>query len=231
MTLRATATQPGPGDRPRRRRQGRRGRRALAAARHVYGDTEIIRGEPEPGERIEGPAVVELREATLAVPPGWSGEVLASGTIRIETVSLDPVTLRVASGALRAACEEMGAVLIRASHSANIKERRDASLRAVQPRRRPRHAGRAHPRAPRRDARRGRGGRSSEDHEPGVSWVLNDPYSGGTHLPDITVDHARVRRRRADRLRRQPRPSRRRRRPDAGLDARRLARRSTRRAS
>ena len=44
----------------------------------------MIRGEPEPGERIDGPAVVELREATLAVPPGWSGEVLDSGTIRIE---------------------------------------------------------------------------------------------------------------------------------------------------
>ena len=44
----------------------------------------MIRGEPEPGERIAGPAVVELREATLAVPEGWSGEVLESGTIRIE---------------------------------------------------------------------------------------------------------------------------------------------------
>jgi N-methylhydantoinase A len=50
----------------------------------IYGDTEIIRGEPEPGERIVGPAVVELREATLAVPAGWAGEVLGSGTIRID---------------------------------------------------------------------------------------------------------------------------------------------------
>ena len=46
---------------------------------------------------------------------------------------MDPVTLRVASGALRAACEEMGAVLIRASHSANIKERRDASCALFDP--------------------------------------------------------------------------------------------------
>ena len=42
-------------------------------------------------------------------------------------MSLDPITLQVLVGALRAACEEMGAVLIRASHSANIKERRDCS--------------------------------------------------------------------------------------------------------
>ena len=40
---------------------------------------------------------------------------------------LDPVTLQVMLGALRAACDEMGAVLVRSAHSANIKERRDAS--------------------------------------------------------------------------------------------------------
>jgi N-methylhydantoinase B len=40
---------------------------------------------------------------------------------------LDPIELQVATGALRAACEEMGAVLIRSAHSSNIKERRDAS--------------------------------------------------------------------------------------------------------
>src|SRR3954447_8644057 len=101
-------------------------------------------------------------------------------------MSLDPVTLRVASGALRAACEEMGAVLVKASHSANIKERRDASCALFDPEGRlvmqaehiPVHLG-AMPAAV---AAVGR-----EEHEPGVSWVLNDPYSGGTHLPDITV--------------------------------------------
>jgi N-methylhydantoinase B len=101
-------------------------------------------------------------------------------------VSLDPVTLRVASGALRAACEEMGAVLIRASHSANIKERRDASCALFDPdgdlvmqaEHIPVHLG-AMPAAVAAVA--------GEAHEPGVSWVLNDPYAGGTHLPDITV--------------------------------------------
>src|SRR4051794_22637406 len=101
-------------------------------------------------------------------------------------MSLDPVTLRVASGALRAACEEMGAVLIRASHSANIKERRDASCALFDPAGElvmqaehiPVHLG-AMPAAVAAVAK--------EQHEPGVSWVLNDPYAGGTHLPDITV--------------------------------------------
>jgi N-methylhydantoinase B len=101
-------------------------------------------------------------------------------------VSVDPVTLRVVSGALRAACEEMGAVLIRAAHSANIKERRDASCALFDPDGRmvmqaehiPVHLG-AMPAAV--------GAVLSEEHAPDVAWVLNDPYRGGTHLPDITV--------------------------------------------
>jgi N-methylhydantoinase B len=101
-------------------------------------------------------------------------------------VTVDPVTLRVVSGALRAACEEMGAVLIRAAHSANIKERRDASCALFDPAGRmvmqaehiPVHLG-AMPAAVEAVV--------GEPHEPGAAWVLNDPYRGGTHLPDITV--------------------------------------------
>ncbi|HKH16928.1 MAG TPA: hydantoinase B/oxoprolinase family protein [Solirubrobacteraceae bacterium] len=101
-------------------------------------------------------------------------------------MSVDPVTLRVVSGALRAACEEMGAVLIRAAHSANIKERRDASCALFDPAGRmvmqaehiPVHLG-AMPAAVEAVV--------AERHEPDVAWVLNDPYRGGTHLPDITV--------------------------------------------
>ena len=47
-------------------------------------DTEIVRGEPAPGERIAGPGICELPEATLAVPPGWSGVVDDTGTIVLE---------------------------------------------------------------------------------------------------------------------------------------------------
>jgi N-methylhydantoinase B len=101
-------------------------------------------------------------------------------------LSVDAVTLRVVSGALRAACEEMGAVLIRAAHSANIKERRDASCALFDPAGQmvmqaehiPVHLG-AMPAAVEAVV--------GEAHAPGVAWVLNDPYRGGTHLPDITV--------------------------------------------
>jgi N-methylhydantoinase B len=99
---------------------------------------------------------------------------------------IDPVELQVLIGALRAICEEMGAVLIRSAHSANIKERRDASTALfdaegqmlMQAEHIPVHLG-AMPAAV--EAILG------EDHAPGRAWILNDPYRGGTHLPDVTV--------------------------------------------
>jgi N-methylhydantoinase B len=99
---------------------------------------------------------------------------------------VDPVTLRVLSGALRAACEEMGAVLVRSAHSANIKERRDCSTAlfdadgqmVMQAEHIPVHLG-AMPAAV--------ASVLGERHEPGDAWILNDPFRGGTHLPDITV--------------------------------------------
>jgi N-methylhydantoinase B len=100
--------------------------------------------------------------------------------------TLDPIELQVVMGALRAACEEMGVVLIRAAHSSNIKERRDASTAlfdadgqmVMQAEHIPVHLG-AMPAAV--------AAVLDEEHTPGVSWILNDPFAGGTHLPDITV--------------------------------------------
>jgi N-methylhydantoinase B len=99
---------------------------------------------------------------------------------------MDPVTLQVMVGALRAACEEMGVVLVRSAHSANIKERRDASTAlfdahgemTMQAEHIPVHLG-AMPAAV--EAIR------AEDPGEGDAWIVNDPYRGGTHLPDITV--------------------------------------------
>ncbi len=100
--------------------------------------------------------------------------------------TLDPIELQVLVGALRAACDEMGAVLIRSAHSPNITERRDCSTAlfdaegqmVAQAEHIPVHLG-AMPASV--SAVRDR------PQEPGVSWILNDPYAGGSHLPDITV--------------------------------------------
>src|SRR5213595_2528551 len=96
------------------------------------------------------------------------------------------VQLQIIGSLLRAVAEEMGAVLVRSAFSANIKERRDCSTALFDGRGRmiaqaehiPAHLG-AMPdavAAVRRHAPR-----------PGETFILNDPYTGGTHLPDVTL--------------------------------------------
>jgi N-methylhydantoinase B len=99
---------------------------------------------------------------------------------------LDPIALRVMIGGLHAACEEMGAALIRSAYSANIKERRDCSTAIFDP------GGELVMQAEHIPVHLG----SMPDavaavlgfeQQPGRSWILNDPFKGGTHLPDITL--------------------------------------------
>ncbi len=99
---------------------------------------------------------------------------------------LDPVTLSVLASALAGVAEEMGAVLIRGAYSSNIKERRDCSTALFDARGRmvaqaehiPVHLG-AMPEAVAAIMR--------HDPRAGDVFAINDPYSGGTHLPDITL--------------------------------------------
>ncbi|HYM56712.1 MAG TPA: hydantoinase B/oxoprolinase family protein [Solirubrobacteraceae bacterium] len=101
-------------------------------------------------------------------------------------MSLDPVTLSVLSSALAGIAEEAGAVLIRGAYSSNIKERRDCSAAlfdaegrmVAQAEHIPVHLG-AMPEAV----------AAVIEREPAADdvWILNDPYRGGTHLPDVTL--------------------------------------------
>jgi N-methylhydantoinase B len=96
------------------------------------------------------------------------------------------IQLQVLGSALRAVAEEMGAALVRAAFSANIKERRDCSTALFDPDGRmiaqaehiPVHLG-AMPESVAAVRER--------DPAPGELWILNDPFSGGSHLPDITL--------------------------------------------
>ena len=260
VTIRATASVAGPRlDLAAGALAGsERSRRAVVFGGEEH-DAEILRGEPAPGERIAGPAICELPEATLAIPPGWRGSVDDAGTIVLErdeaatppepaprdetappepaprnetagpqpsaregrtppepsprdetappepapldetappepaspaggegAARLDPIDLQVVTGALRAACEEMGATLVRSAHSANIKERRDCSTALFHP------AGEMVMQAEHIPVHLGAMPAAvaavlDEDHAHGRPWILNDPYRGGTHLPDITV--------------------------------------------
>lgn len=99
---------------------------------------------------------------------------------------LDSITLQVLSSALRSICEEMGAALVRSAFSTNIKERRDCSTAlfdasgqmVAQAEHIPVHLG-AMPDAVKAVLR--------ENPAPGDVFILNDPFQGGTHLPDITL--------------------------------------------
>jgi N-methylhydantoinase B len=101
-------------------------------------------------------------------------------------MTLDPIALQVLVGGLRAACDEMGATLIRSAYSANIKERHDCSTAlfdaagelVMQAEHIPVHLG-SMPDAVAAVLDR--------EQRPGQGWILNDPYRGGTHLPDITL--------------------------------------------
>jgi N-methylhydantoinase B len=100
--------------------------------------------------------------------------------------AFDPIELQVMIGGLHATCEEMGAALIRSAYSANIKERHDCSTAifdaggelVMQAEHIPVHLG-SMPDAV--------AAVLDQDHRPGRDWILNDPYRGGTHLPDITL--------------------------------------------
>ncbi len=99
---------------------------------------------------------------------------------------IDPIALQVLVGGLRAACEEMGATLIRSAYSANIKERHDCSTALFDP------AGELVMQAEHIPVHLGSmpdavAAVLDEVQRPGQSWILNDPYRGGTHLPDITL--------------------------------------------
>ncbi|MBA3434378.1 MAG: hydantoinase B/oxoprolinase family protein [Actinobacteria bacterium] len=97
-----------------------------------------------------------------------------------------PVELQVVGSVLRAIAEEMGAVLVRSAFSANIKERRDCSTAlfdedgrmVTQAEHIPVHLG-AMPEAV--------AAIRAFDPAPSEPWILNDPYAGGTHLPDLTI--------------------------------------------
>ena len=127
----------------------------------------------------------DLRRPARLVDRGSTRRARSSPRRRVSS-RVDPITLQVLAGGLRAACEEMGAALIRSAYSANIKERHDCSTAlfdaagelVMQAEHIPVHLG-SMPDAV--------AAVLDEEQRPGASWILNDPYRGGTHLPDITL--------------------------------------------
>ena len=158
-----------------------------------------------PGTRISGPALIVDPSATTVVEPGWQAEVdvrsnliltraVARETRRAIGTDADPVMLELFNNLFMAIAEEMGVALQNTASSVNIKERldfscalfdREGALIANAPHI-PVHLGSMGDSI--RTVIEARGaGRDGRGMKPGDAYVLNAPYRGGTHLPDVTV--------------------------------------------
>jgi 5-oxoprolinase (ATP-hydrolysing) len=150
---------------------------------------------------VVGPALLVDAHSTLAVEPGWTASRGTAGTIIVErqarvaaqagrdSAGLDPARLEIFNALFMHIAEEMGAVLRQTAQSVNIKERLDYSCAVFD------GAGRLIANAPHMPVHLGSMGTSvravlaahGSDMHAGDAWMLNSPYHGGTHLPDITV--------------------------------------------
>ncbi|MCB2084896.1 MAG: hydantoinase B/oxoprolinase family protein [Sphingomonadaceae bacterium] len=165
----------------------------------------ITRSNMSLGEIIEGPALVIDPGSTTVVEQGWQAKLAEDRSLvltrhtaldrsRAAGTEADPVRLEIFNNLFMAIAEEMGMVLQSTASSVNIKERldfscalfaADGSLIANAPHI-PVHLGSMADSIRRVVEARG-DGRDGRGFRRGDAYVLNDPYRGGTHLPDITV--------------------------------------------
>ncbi len=157
------------------------------------------------GAEIAGPAVIVEATATTAVEPGWGARVDSKGNLilrrttplparRAVGVEADPILLEVFNSRFMAVAEQMGQALQNTAYSVNIKERldfscalfdREGGLIANAPHI-PVHLG-SMGESIRAVCRSRLSGKDLRGMRPGDAYMLNAPYNGGTHLPDITV--------------------------------------------
>jgi 5-oxoprolinase (ATP-hydrolysing) len=162
-------------------------------------------GHSDVGETFEGPSLIFEPTSTIVVERGWRAERAHDGTLvltrampleRAKAIGtdVDPVRLEIFNNLFMAIAEEMGVALQSTATSVNIKERLDFScaifdadgaLIANAPHI-PVHLGSMGESIRRIIDTRGEG-RDGRGIRRGDAYVLNDPYRGGTHLPDITV--------------------------------------------
>ncbi|PSB08071.1 5-oxoprolinase, partial [filamentous cyanobacterium Phorm 46] len=155
------------------------------------------------GDCISGPATIVEATGTNIIEPGWEGEITENNDLILNRISapinadntsyygveLDPVLLEIFNNLFRAIAEQMGVTLQNTSSSVNIKERLDFSCAIFD------KNGQLVANAPHIPVHLGSMSESIEalilaqSHtiKPGDVYVSNNPYNGGTHLPDITT--------------------------------------------
>ena len=177
-----------------------------AVAARLPGDWPVIaRAGIGAGEAVAGPHLIVDPGSTTVVEAGWKARLAQEGSLvltrtvplartRAAGTAVDPVRLEIFNNLFMAIAEEMGVVLQSTATSVNIKERldfscalfdREGALIANAPHI-PVHLGSMGDSIARVIEARGQG-RDGRGFRRGDAYVLNDPYRGGTHLPDITV--------------------------------------------
>jgi len=157
-----------------------------------------LRGRLRPGDEVTGPAIVVEANATTVVEEGWRARMTPTGHLLVERVhalradrvgtEADPVLLEIFNNLFMSIAEQMGARLESTAQSVNIKERLDFSCALFDP------DGNLIANAPHMPVHLGSMGTSIKEvirrngrMRPGDVYAVNDPYHGGTHLPDLTV--------------------------------------------
>jgi 5-oxoprolinase (ATP-hydrolysing) len=160
----------------------------------------FAREDLRPDDVIAGPAVIREQNATTVIEPGWRATLTARDHLVLTRVqpaqrthaigtTADPVLLEVFNNLFMAIAEQMGVTLANTAYSVNIKERLDFSCALFDAQ------GNLIANAPHMPVHLGSMGESVKTiidrragtMKPGDAFVLNAPYNGGTHLPDVTV--------------------------------------------
>ncbi|MFJ7357162.1 hydantoinase B/oxoprolinase family protein [Phyllobacterium sp. NPDC097923] len=159
----------------------------------------VLRDAMQPGQRLTGPAIVIEPNQTIVIEDGWQAELTAKNHIVLKRIKAlpdrsaigtkaDPVMLEIFNNLFMSIAEQMGVTLQNTAYSVNIKERLDFScavfdaegnLVANAPHM-PVHLGSM-------DASVAAAIRENPVIHPGDVFLINAPYNGGTHLPDLTV--------------------------------------------
>ncbi|MGA5049207.1 hydantoinase B/oxoprolinase family protein [Streptomyces arboris] len=158
------------------------------------------REDLRPTDTVTGPAVVAEDDATTVVDPGWQAATNTTGHLVLTRARprpdrtavgtrVDPVMLEVFNSLFMSIAEQMGVRLENTAHSVNIKERLDFSCALFDA------DGNLIANAPHIPVHLGSMGESIKEVlrrnegtlRPGDVYAINDPYHGGTHLPDVTV--------------------------------------------
>jgi 5-oxoprolinase (ATP-hydrolysing) len=170
----------------------------MAGSRQAVG--VYLREALQPGDVIAGPAIIKEPNATTIVEPEWRLTVTALNHLVLSRAvaktrahaigtTADPVLLEVFNNLFMAIAEQMGVTLANTSYSVNIKERLDFSCAIFDP------EANLVANAPHMPVHLGSMGESvrvvlnkrAATIKPGDAFVVNAPYAGGTHIPDVTV--------------------------------------------